>query len=165
MIVAFGTLLIFFYTYRITQLKAEVGGWWNLLLGQRPPQTQTMGSYDRSQDRGSNKAGKELGLEDHISSIASILDMQPTDLASAVSAVVSQHIAPKSASSLSASVSSSASAAGTSAPAADSLFNDANPGSEGASASDDEGALGTAGRVAQAVEAIIGFDEPIVVAD
>lgn len=165
-LVSLSALLMLFYTYRITQYKAEVGGWWNLLLGKKPP--QAMGQYDSTQDLGfgSNKKSNnrkdahELGLEDHISSMASILDMQPTDLASAISAAVSEHIAPKSASSLSSSVSASASAAGASAPAVDALFNDANPGAEG---KEDEGSpMDTAGRVAQAVEAVIGFDEPIM---
>ena len=35
---ALGVLLCALYAYRLAQVTAEVGGWWNLALGKRPPQ-------------------------------------------------------------------------------------------------------------------------------
>lgn len=119
---AAGTLLVsVFYAYRITQWKADAGGWWNLALGKRPPQMQP-GMHAQNYGGGSvptaNSGRKDLDLEGHINGIASILGVQPTDLASAISGIVKQNVAPKSLSSLS----SSASAASAKKTAVDALF-------------------------------------------
>lgn len=148
------TLLIStFYAYRLTQWKAEAGGWWNLALGKRPPQmqpgmnTQNYGGAVPT----ANVKSKELDLEDHINGIASILAIEPTELASAISGVVAQHVAPKSLSSLS----SSASAAKADKTAVEALFGGDAESNSG------EGAGASLGSVAKAVEAIVGFDEPV----
>ena len=98
-----------------------------------------------------NVKSKELDLEDHINGIASILAIEPTELASAISGVVAQHVAPKSLSSLS----SSASAAKADKTAVEALF-----GGDSESIAN-EGAGASLGSVAKAVEAIVGFDEPV----
>ncbi|TFK38753.1 hypothetical protein BDQ12DRAFT_683278 [Crucibulum laeve] len=35
------SLLAAFYSYHVVQHKSEVGGWWNLAMGRRPPQMAT----------------------------------------------------------------------------------------------------------------------------
>ncbi|EJD00591.1 uncharacterized protein FOMMEDRAFT_33010, partial [Fomitiporia mediterranea MF3/22] len=97
----FAVLFTAFYAYRIVQWKSEAGGWWNLALGRRPPER---GYYQPGGQSGS-AGSKEGELESHVHAIASIIGMQPTDLASALSDAVHQHVAPKTISSLSSSVS------------------------------------------------------------
>ena len=74
-------------------------------------------------------AAREVELEGHIHAVASILDMQPTDVASALSGALHKHVAPASVSSLSSSVSESASSVGAAPTAAQAVF-DSQPDSE-----------------------------------
>ncbi|KAI5123012.1 hypothetical protein M0805_007633 [Coniferiporia weirii] len=162
-LVGLGALLSAFYGYRIIQWKSEVGGWWNLALGKRPPQMQPppqAGSVFGGAGIGSGR-GKGMELEDHISGLASILGMQPTDLAAALSTAVGQHVAPKTLSSLSSSMSSSASAAGAGATAAEALFRDNNGDLEAEAGAGGGDTMSKAGSIARAVEAIVGSEEPI----
>ncbi|KAL5500898.1 hypothetical protein ACEPAH_9285 [Sanghuangporus vaninii] len=157
----FAVLYAAFYAYRIFQWKAEVGGWWNLAMGKRPPQMNVqMGANTGSAPRANSGMKQDVALESHIHGIASILGMQPTDLASALHDVVHQHVAPKSISSLSSSISKTASASGSSAPVASALFDSSRSTADAASKSD--GVTDKAGTVAKAVEAIVGFDEPVM---
>jgi len=146
---AAAVLMSTFYAYRITRWKADAGGWWNLAMGKRPSQMHAQ-NYGGSVPSATARS-KNLDLEDHINGIASILAIQPTDLASAISGVVAEHVAPKSLSSLS----SSASAASAEKTAVDALF-----GGDGES-NRAEGAGPSLGSVAKAVEALVGFDEPV----
>ncbi|KAL5480266.1 hypothetical protein ACEPAI_1536 [Sanghuangporus weigelae] len=154
----FAVLFAAFYAYRFYQWKSDVGGWWNLAMGKRPPQmnAQTTGSVPRA----NSGMKQDVALESHIHGIASILGMQPTDLASALHDVVHQHVAPKTISSLSSSISKTASASGSSAPAASVLFDSSGVIPDAASSTG--GVTDKAGTVAKAVEALVGFDEPVV---
>lgn len=148
------TLLVSaFYAYRITVWKAEAGGWWNLALGKRPPQMQQAQNYGGGAGAvpTANVKAKQLDLEDHINGIASILAIEPTELASAISSVVAEHVAPKSLSSLS----SSASAAKADKTAVEALVGGDAESHTG------EGSGPSLGSVAKAVEALVGFDEPV----
>lgn len=165
---AAGLLVTVFYVYRIMQWKSDVGGWWNLALGKRPSlmrQDQntmsgsggSMGSGDDAM-RNVVQMGKspEMDLEFHISAIASILDIRPTDLAFALSDAVHSYVAPKTLSSLS----SSASAENAEKTAVEAFFggdeeiNDIAPG-----------AAMKLGKMAKAVEAFVGSEEPIQAAE
>ena len=100
---------------------------------------------------GGGGGGREKGsLESHITALADILDMQPTDLASVLSQAVREHVAPKSISSLSSSFSSSASAAGAQNTLTDVLFSDGNEESN-SKGGREEGIFGKAGTIAKAV--------------
>lgn len=137
-----------FYAYRITQWKAEAGGWWNLALGKRPPQINYQAGQPVGQGYGTN-AGKSRGkadVEDRINDLAEMLGLPATILASAISDAVSMHVAPATLS----SISSSASAAKAKKTAVEALVGDDNEGSEGVAA----GVVETMGK-------IVGLDEPI----
>jgi len=136
------TLVAAFYAYRLTQWKADAGGWWNLALGHKPPAAR------RPHTMQSSGGSCNLDLEGHINGMASILGVQPVELASAVSAVVSQNVAPKTL----LSISSSASAASGEHTAVDALLNDEGHEQDGSS---------PLGSIARMADAVIGYDEPL----
>ncbi|KAJ7741180.1 hypothetical protein DFH07DRAFT_981742 [Mycena maculata] len=96
------TLLSAYYGYRVVQWKTEVGGWWNLALGKRPPQLK----YDdaqRPKSAGKGKKGKKDAgetVEDRINALADALGMPSKDLASAIAGAVKQYVPPASLSSV-----------------------------------------------------------------
>jgi len=147
-----------FYAWRITQWKAEAGGWWNLALGKRPPQMQAQGGGGAKgrpgafgggrgsrSGGGGGRAGGKGDVEDRINDLAEILGLKPTDLASAISGAVKEHVAPATLS----SISSSASAAGAAKTAVDALV--------GEEAQDE----GIAAGMANTMGSIVGLDEPV----
>lgn len=152
---ALGLLLCFYYAYMITVWKAEAGGWWNLALGRRPP---GMASGDAGPSgekvhpfRGDNSySGSASGddVEARINDLASVLGLQPTDLASAISSAVSLHVAPATLS----SISSSASAAKGEKTAVSALVGDEQNGGGGAA--------GAAAGILETMDRIVGYDEP-----
>lgn len=151
---ALGAFFCVFYAYRIMQWKSQAGGWWNLAVGKKPLQLQQAQDGMASGIQPAQVASaKELDLEDHINGIASILGIKPTDLASAVSGVVKEHAAPKTLS----SISSSASAADAQKTAVEALF-----GGDESINDESGGAAAKVGTVAKAVEALVGYDEPIM---
>ncbi|KAL5512389.1 hypothetical protein ACEPAG_3381 [Sanghuangporus baumii] len=157
----FAVFFAAFYAYRFYQWKSDVGGWWNLATGKRPPQMNVQTDANTGYAPRANSGMKQdAALESHIHGIASILGMQPTDLASALHDVVHQHVAPKTISSLSSSISKTASVSGSSAPAASVIFGRSGPVPDAASSTG--GVTDKAGTVAKAVEAIVGFDEPVM---
>lgn len=104
-----GAALVFaFYAWRLTLWKAEAGGWWNLVLGRRPPPAQAGGMEGLGGEGqipipqmtpgfGGNKA-----VEDRIGELAEALGMPSKDLASAIAAAVHAHVPPASLSSVAA---------------------------------------------------------------
>ena len=153
----FAVLFTAFYAYRIFQWKAEVGGWWNLAMGKRPPHLDVQAdARSGSVPHAGSGTKQDIALESHIHEVASILGMQPTDLASVLRDAVHQHVAPKTVSSLSSSISAS----GTSAPAASIIFDSSYFNTGGTPGPD--GVSDKVGTVARAVEAIAGFDEPVM---
>lgn len=144
-LIAVSVLMTAVYTYRLIQYKNHVGGWSNLALGRFPERPQGV------QFQNIPGGGREKGsLESHITALADILDMRPTDLASVLSQAVREHVAPKSISSLSSSFSSSASAAGAQGTFTDVLFSNDNKESNSKGGSE-EGIFGKAGTIAKAV--------------
>ena len=113
------SLLGLYYTYRLAQWKAEVGGWWSLALGKRPPQLKTSGpgsgeSLDSMESnlkkkwnwRGWN-GRKESDrpsetVEDRINALALALGMPSRELASAIAVAVREYVPPASLSSIAA---------------------------------------------------------------
>ncbi|KAJ7641242.1 hypothetical protein FB45DRAFT_1053799 [Roridomyces roridus] len=97
------TLLSAYYGYRVVQWKSDVGGWWNLATGQRPPQLHF--DHDSTPTRRSNprkgRASDET-VEDRINALADALGMPSRDLASAIAVAVKQHVPPASLSSVAA---------------------------------------------------------------
>ncbi|KAJ7075248.1 hypothetical protein B0H15DRAFT_917046 [Mycena belliarum] len=98
------TLLSAYYGYRVLQWKTEVGGWWNLALGKRPPphrfdMDRTSSKYASPKGRG---RGKHEEVEDRINALADALGMPKKDLASAIAGAVKAYVPPASLSSVAA---------------------------------------------------------------
>jgi hypothetical protein len=98
-------LLGTFYTYRLTQHKAEVGGWWNLLLGrtsqqynaQHPPVVTATPVANKGASKGSHH-----DVEDKINALAEALGMPSNELASAIAGAVRAYVPPATLTSLAA---------------------------------------------------------------
>lgn len=98
------SLLGLYYSYRIAQWKTEVGGWWNLALGERPPQVNPsdgMGSK-RSWRGKVEHSNRGETVEDRINALASALGMPSRELASAIAIAVREYVPPASLSSITA---------------------------------------------------------------
>ncbi|KAJ7113030.1 hypothetical protein C8R44DRAFT_631281 [Mycena epipterygia] len=96
------TLLSAYYGYRVIQWKTEVGGWWNLAVGKRPPQLKY---DDGNKPQAKGKKGKKdtsETVEDRINALADALGMPSRDLASAIAGAVKQYVPPASLSSVAA---------------------------------------------------------------
>ncbi|KAG6833154.1 hypothetical protein H0H87_010541 [Tephrocybe sp. NHM501043] len=107
LLIFLSALLSAYYSYRITQYKAEVGGWWNLALGRRPPQVQTgqgdTGNFHKGNGRKREMRGEhEESVEDRINALARALGMPSKDLASAIAVAVREYVPPASLSSVAA---------------------------------------------------------------
>ncbi|KAJ7300415.1 hypothetical protein DFH08DRAFT_760404 [Mycena albidolilacea] len=100
------TLLSAYYGYRVVQWKTDVGGWWNLALGRRPPdkvRRQRAARLEKitTHKREEEKASSET-VEERINALADALGMPSRDLASAIAGAVRQHVPPASLSSVAA---------------------------------------------------------------
>ncbi|KAG5638122.1 hypothetical protein H0H81_001725 [Sphagnurus paluster] len=108
LLVLLTALLTAYYSYRITQHKSEVGGWWNLALGRRqPPAAYNQGhgtgfSKGRGQPRSDKPQGQESSVEDKINALAQALGMPSKDLARAIAVAVREYVPPASLSSVAA---------------------------------------------------------------
>ncbi|KAI0357201.1 hypothetical protein OH77DRAFT_1422747 [Trametes cingulata] len=105
-IVLFAALAIAFYAWRLLQWKAEVGGWWNLALGKRPPGADAVvgagaASTSPTASTGVSSGGKPT-VEDRINELAAALGMPSKDLAVAIADAVREHVPPASLSSVAA---------------------------------------------------------------
>lgn len=99
-IVLFAALLMAFYSWRLLQWKAEVGGWWNLALGKRPPGADALRANAPSASAGSETG--RVSVEDRIGALADALGMPSSDLAAAIADAVREHVPPASLSSIAA---------------------------------------------------------------
>lgn len=93
------TLLSAFYGYRMVKHKNEVGGWWNLALGRRPPIVQD--AYATAGKAG-DSSSKQYGVEEKINELAEALGMPSNELASAIALAVRNYVPPASLSSVAA---------------------------------------------------------------
>lgn len=100
----FATLVFAYYIWRIVQWKTEVGGWWNLALGKRPPiqggmqaPGSTGGIYPQT-----GEAKGDSSVEERINELAAALGLASKDLASAIADAVREHVPPASLSSVAA---------------------------------------------------------------
>ena len=95
------TVVAAFYVWRLMQWKAEVGGWWNLALGKRPPQLQHRGANTGANAHrfGSGDSGE---VERRIDELAGALGIPSKDLANAIAGAVRGYVPPASLSSIAA---------------------------------------------------------------
>jgi len=130
-------LLAGYYSWRAVVWKKEVGGWWDLALGRKPPRvvvnTEGVGWRD----------GGDGGVREKIDALASALGVPSKELASAIAEAVRSHVPP-------ASLSSVAQAEGT----AVNILLGEGEGEEGGSA-------GIIGGMASGLGSIVGLDEPL----
>ncbi|KAL6310271.1 hypothetical protein BKA93DRAFT_814049 [Sparassis latifolia] len=152
----FAVIVSAFYTWRLFQWKAKVGGWWNLALGRRPPGMQSQGvSWPGGVAPTSTPppSGGHASVEQRINELAAALGIASKDLASAIASAVREHVPPASLSST---------AAHETGDAVQYLINPTS-----ASASETESDPGTpASRgiiktVASAFEAVVGLDDSL----
>ncbi|KAF7430587.1 hypothetical protein PC9H_006295 [Pleurotus ostreatus] len=142
------SLIAAYYSWRVMQYKTEVGGWWNLALGRRPPQFE--GGYGNvKRGRGKNSAPQEQTVEDRINALAEALGMPSKELASAIAVAVKEYVPPASLSSV---------AAKETGPAVEAMLN-AEPSKTGSTPSE-ETAAGVVGGMFSGVESFVGMDEP-----
>jgi hypothetical protein len=168
----FAVLLTAFYSYRIVQYKAHVGGWWNLLLGKRPPQLQneyhgasSNMNWDQhpksgghkwwARESGSSRPGSASasggsGVEDRINALAEALGMPSKELASAIAAAVKEYVPPASLSSVSVAA---AKETGSSDTVNILLGGDQEEGEK-------KGNKGVVDEVASGLGSMVGTDEP-----
>ncbi len=110
-LVIFAVLFGAFYSWRLLNWKTEVGGWWNLALGKRPPSAaEALASNSKSAQPGVNtqysgssgRAKGEPTVEDRINDLAAALGMPSSDLSAAIADAVREHVPPASLSSVAA---------------------------------------------------------------
>ncbi|KAH7911046.1 hypothetical protein BJ138DRAFT_1007388 [Hygrophoropsis aurantiaca] len=138
------------YSYQFILWEREAGGWWNLAIGKRPPQSDQSGQ--RSQNQGTRwwgtgtqdlKEGKvEGGVERNINGLADALGIPPHELASAVAGAVKEHVPPASLASV---------ASKETGPAVKILLGQED---------ENEGDKGVMGEFAGGLESMVGLDEP-----
>ncbi|KAJ7186544.1 hypothetical protein C8R46DRAFT_935625 [Mycena filopes] len=160
LLVLFSTLLSAYYGYRVLQWKTEVGGWWNLALGKRPPQLKYPDGAERPTGR-KGKSAKGKGkdsetVEDRINALADALGMPSRDLASAIAGAVKQYVPPASLSSV---------AAHQTGAAVDALLKETDKTEEerktdAATEKAQEGAGGVVEGLASGIGSFVGMDEP-----
>ena len=98
-----------FYVWRLMQWKAEVGGWWNLALGRRPPSADAAfhGGHVSTRAAGEGgSAGGRASVESKMEELAAALGMPSSDLADAIADAVRAHVPRASLSSIAAHESS-----------------------------------------------------------
>ena len=134
------TLLSAFYAYRTVQYKKEVGGWWNLALGKRPPQFQT--------ERKPAYKGEE-SVEERINALAKALGMPSKDLAIAIASAVREYVPPASLSSV---------AAKETGPVVEALVK-GRAGDHSEESAEAAESTGVAGRVFSGIENFVGMDQ------
>ncbi|KDQ58063.1 hypothetical protein JAAARDRAFT_206791 [Jaapia argillacea MUCL 33604] len=139
-----------FYSWRIWSLKAEVGGWWNLALGRRPPAGNAHGGggYDAGNaGKWTKSGGSSVEVESRIEELAKALGMPSKELASAIAGAVRDYVPPATLSSISAQARKTN---GAGSPVVDELLGEHSGGDE----------QGVAGGVAETLGKVVGLDEP-----
>ncbi|KAJ3815624.1 hypothetical protein F5876DRAFT_30180 [Lentinula aff. lateritia] len=148
-LVILSTILTAFYSYRMLQWKSDVGGWWNLALGKRPPAAQAT-----PVDTGFNNRRRDTtdsgGVEDKINALAEALGMPPQDLAKAIAVAVREYVPPASLSSIKQKE--------TGKPAVDELLRGNGEGNT--VEADEPQSTGIVGGVFRNMDSFVGLDEP-----
>ncbi|KAJ7263146.1 hypothetical protein B0H12DRAFT_1201262 [Mycena haematopus] len=146
------TLLSAYYGYRVVQWKTDVGGWWNLAVGKRPPQLKfDDGEPSKTKGRRGKKATEET-VEDRINALADALGMPSRDLASAIAGAVKQYVPPASLSSV---------AAHQTGEAVEALLKGTEKSDEQREAEKNaEGGGGVVEGIAHGMGSFVGMDEP-----
>ncbi|PPQ71524.1 hypothetical protein CVT24_006474 [Panaeolus cyanescens] len=137
-------LLGAYYTYRLTQYKTNVGGWWNLALGRKPESMMNTGGPSVGRGECSGPAGHSV--EDKIEALAEALGMPKQDLASAIAGAVRQYVPPASLSSV---------AAKETGPAVEVLVSD-----ETVQEKPDASGTGVVEGMVNSFDSFVGMDEP-----
>lgn len=164
------TLLGAYYSYRVVQYKTDVGGWWNLAVGKRPPQAlhtptgpgggnpvplDQVKSPRSAGTRRTKKQHDEDSVEDRINALAKALGMPSRELASAIALAVRQYVPPASLSSV---------AAQESGPAVEALIKGVSEDvvAEQVQMKNGHAAepTGVMGGVVSGIESFVGMDEP-----
>ena len=104
----FAVAVFAFYSWRLLQWKTEVGGWWNLALGQRPPRADAAFRDENVASTGGTgcrmhegcRAGGRASVEERIEDLAAALGMPSSELADAIADAVRAHVPPASLSSV-----------------------------------------------------------------
>ncbi|CDO71894.1 hypothetical protein BN946_scf184940.g41 [Trametes cinnabarina] len=151
-IVIFAVMAMAFYAWRVLQWKSEVGGWWNLALGKRPPGAgAVVGSASASPTAAASgsSTGKHT-IEDRINDLAAALGIPSKDLAVAIADAVREHVPPASLSSV------AAHETGTLVQ----YLVDPNAAAQAEATGVMNGAGRGMGAVSSAIEAAVGLDEP-----
>ncbi|KAH9850456.1 hypothetical protein C2E23DRAFT_887353 [Lenzites betulinus] len=145
-----------FYAWRLLQWKADVGGWWNLALGRRPPGADAViAGAVGAVTGGPSQPGT---VESRINELAAALGMPSRDLAIAIAGAVRQHVPPASLSSVAANEPSGTAVQYLVNPSAAAA---AAVNAKEAGAHVGSGAVtGGAEAIANAFEAVLGMDEP-----
>lgn len=138
------TLLGAYYTFRLTQYKTQVGGWWNIALGRKPETMLKTAASHAGQGGCSGSSGHSV--EDKIEALAEALGMPKQDLASAIAGAVRQYVPPASLSSV---------AAKETGPAVEVLVSD-DPEQKAAEVS----GTGVVEGVVNSFDSFVGMDEP-----
>ncbi|KAG6916842.1 hypothetical protein DXG01_005141 [Tephrocybe rancida] len=150
------TLLGAYYSYRTIQYKTEVGGWWNLALGRRPPQMQMGGetsSQGKGRKSGATSRNDEQSVEERINALARALGMPSKDLASAIAVAVREYVPPASLSSV---------AAKETGPAVHAMLKGGEEGDLTAKAPEPGSqSTGVIGGVVGGIESFVGMEEPV----
>ncbi|EKM51421.1 uncharacterized protein PHACADRAFT_263536 [Phanerochaete carnosa HHB-10118-sp] len=102
----FVTLILAFYAWRLMVWKAEVGSWWNLMLGKQPPAMRSggvgSGSSVTMADVTPTSSRTDMTVDDRINELASALGVPSKDLASAIAVAVHDYVPPATISSIAA---------------------------------------------------------------
>lgn len=147
----------------MVQYKSQVGGWWNLALGKRPPQLQDHNSNSGPTPPGVKKwwSGGGSGggasessssgndVEDRINALAEALGMPSKELALAIAGAVKEYVPPASLSSVS---SAAAKETGKSSETVKALLGDDE--------SEERGKEGVIGGAEHVFGSVVGLDEP-----
>jgi hypothetical protein len=138
-------ILTAFYSWRILQYKTAVGGWWNILLGERPLRGENQAPVAGGGRRpwgGKGMQEKGESVEDRINALADALGIPSKDLASAIAVAVREHIPPASLSSVKAQE--------TGSGVINNIVGEREEGQDG----------GIAAGVVSGIDSMVGMDEP-----
>ena len=84
--------IIAFYTYRITLMKSQAGGWWNLATGKFRPSPSNSHQYSSKRTAAVAEGINENNVEARISELASAFGIPAATLATAIASAVSAHV-------------------------------------------------------------------------
>ena len=105
-LVILAAAVLAFYAWRLMQWKTEMGGWWNLALGRKPPvmqeTAQNVWSGLDCDASGWSRKDPQPSVDQSIEELALALGIPSKDLAIAIAGAVKEHVPPASLSSIAA---------------------------------------------------------------